>query len=239
MTLLHEVGEADSISVAELAARLGWTKPMVYRLVRTLEASGGLRQTDGGYSLGPAILSLGFSALKSLRMTDLARLALKTVHEQTGESTILTILDGIDAVYIDFIETDHLLVFRTPRLGSRLSAAHTSSGHALLSRHSHESLAALFKDYKFDPPTGHGVQSLAALEERLEQVRTRGYALVNEEVISGHRAVAAPLLDHAGVAAAISISVPSARVTLSQLKSMAESSLLPATRSVSIKLGYN
>lgn len=239
ITLLRTLAESGPLTIAGLTAELGWTKPMIYRLVRTLLTCGAVRLGDGGYSLGPTIVSLGYSALKSFRLPDVARPGLKAVHEKTGESAILTILDGTDIVYLDFLETDHLLIFRTARLGGRLPAAITSSGHALLSRHTHDELCALFEGYTFNPPTGHGVASLHDLEERLAQVRTDGYALVDQEVATGHRAAAAPILDHAQrVAAAIAISVPAVRVPLEDLRAMAEEILVPTVKDLSADLGY-
>ncbi|MBS1885538.1 MAG: helix-turn-helix domain-containing protein, partial [Actinobacteria bacterium] len=57
LQLLKVVADVDGpISLASLVSELGWTKPSVYRLVRTLEAIGGLRmQEDRGYVLGPAL----------------------------------------------------------------------------------------------------------------------------------------------------------------------------------------
>ncbi len=97
----------------------------------------------------------------------------------------------------------------------------------------------LYAGYEFEPPTVHAVSSLDILERRLATVRRKGYALVDQEVAPGHRSAAAPILDHTGRAvAAVSISVPAARVTLSQLRRMAESVLLPAVHALSAELGH-
>ena len=236
--LLRAVGQDSPVTIAALSAKLGWTKPMVYRLVRTLHSCGALRVGDDGYSLGPMMISLGYAALQSVRLVEAARPLLNRIHQQTTESVVLTVLDGTDIVYVDFLETDHLLVFRA-RLGTRLPASHTSSGHALLSSHTPEELSVLYAGYEFEPPTVHAVSSLDILERRLATVRRKGYALVDQEVAPGHRSAAGPILDHTGrVVAAVSISVPAARVSLSRLRRMAESVLLPAVAELNAGLGY-
>ncbi|GAA1620171.1 IclR family transcriptional regulator C-terminal domain-containing protein [Kribbella sancticallisti] len=236
--LLQAVGNDSPVTIAGLSARLGWTKPMVYRLVRTLHSCGALKVGDDGYSLGPMMISLGYAALQSVRLVEAARPLLNRIHEQTNESVVLTVLDGTDIVYVDFLETDHLLVFRA-RLGTRLPASHTSSGHALLRSHTHEELATLYAGYEFEPPTVHAVSSLDVLERRLEAVRRKGYALVDQEVARGHRSAAGSIFDHTGrVVAAVSISVPAARVSLPQLRRMAEAVLLPAVAELNAELGY-
>ncbi len=236
--LLQAVGELGPVTLAALTAKLGWTKPMVYRLVRTLHSCGALKLRDDRYSLGPVMISLGYAALQSTRLVDSARDTLTAIHDATGESTVLTVLDKTDVVYVDFIETDHLLVFRA-RLGSRLPAFCTASGHVLLSGHSVAELTELFGGYDFKPPTSRSVASMAELLQRVEDVRANGYALVDQEVAEGHRASAAPVYDHAGqVAASISLSVPAARVSMNELRLSTEKVLLPQTQALSMALGY-
>ena len=236
--LLQAVGEYGPVSLAALTSKLGWTKPMVYRLVRTLHSCGALSLRDDRYTLGPVMISLGHAALQSIRLVDVARPTLTRIHEATGESTILTVLDGTDVVYVDFIETDHLIVVRA-RLGSRLPAFYTASGHALLSASSPEELTALFKDYSVTPPTSHSVSSVDELLKRVEETREAGYALIDQEIAEGHRSTAAPVFDHAGrVAAAVSLSVPSARVSRADLLGLTHDVLVPETRELSRTLGH-
>ena len=185
------------------------------------------------------MISLGHSALQSIRLVDMARPTLTRIHEATGESTVLTVLDGTDVVYVDFIETDHLIVVRA-RLGSRLPAFYTASGHALLSMSSPEELTALFRDHVFTPPTPHAVASLEELLKRVGETREAGYALVDQEVAEGHRSSAAPVLDHAGrVTASISLSVPSVRVSRERLLDLTGTVLVPETQKLSAALGYD
>lgn len=236
--LLQAVAEYGPVSLAVLTSKLSWSKPMVYRLVRTLHSCGALTQRDDRYTLGPVMISLGHAALQSIRLVDIARPALTKIHDATGESTILTVLDGTDVVYVDFIETDHLIVARA-RLGARLPAFYTASGHALLSATSPEELTALFRDHAFTPPTSHSVSSLEELLRRVEETREAGYALNDREIVEDHRSTAAPVLDHAGrVAAAISLSVPSARVSRADLLRLTNEILVPETRKLSAALGY-
>lgn len=238
ITLLQAVGDHGPVSLATLTGKLGWTKPMVYRLVRTLHTCGALRLRDDRYSLGPVMISLGYAALQSIRLVETARPTLASIHEATGESTVLTVLDQTEVVYVDFVETDHLLVFRA-RLGSRLPAFCTSSGHVLLSGLTDDQLKELFRGYRFEPPTSHSVSSLKELLHRVDEVRSHGFALVDQEVADGHRSSAAPVFDHSGqVAASISISVPAARVSMDELRSLTESVLLPQTQALSAELGY-
>jgi IclR family pca regulon transcriptional regulator len=237
ITLLKAVAQRGTVTLAGLTGDLGWTKPRVYRLVRTLHACAALRLTDEGYSLGPTMITLGYAAIQSVRLVDVVRPALQRIHEKTGESVIMTVLDGTDIVYMDYLETDHLLVTRA-RLGSRLPAYLASSGHALLSRLAPEEVARMYAGHTFDPPTPRSVSSVEVLQRRLVGVRKQGYALVDQELAPGHRAAAVPVVDHAGRGvAAIAISVPTARVGLAELRGMAEKVLVPTVNRLSASLG--
>ena len=121
LALLHAVAESDEpATLAALVARLRWSKPAVYRLVRTLESIGALRQHDGkGYVLGPSMITLGQAALRATRLPEIVRPHLEELAERVGETVVLTVLDGSEIIYVDRIESDQILIPRT-KLGSRL-----------------------------------------------------------------------------------------------------------------------
>jgi IclR family pca regulon transcriptional regulator len=239
LALLHAVAESDEpATLAALVARLRWSKPAVYRLVRTLESIGALRQHDGkGYVLGPSMITLGQAALRATRLPEIVRPHLEELAERVGETVVLTVLDGSEIIYVDRIESDQILIPRT-KLGSRLPTHCTSTGQALLAGLPDEEVRRRFRGRELEPRTARTVTTLDELLERLAETRRRGYALNDEELAVGHRAVAAPVRDHRGEAvAAISISVPSARVSREQLERFAREALLPAAAAASAALG--
>jgi IclR family pca regulon transcriptional regulator len=239
LALLHAVAESDEpASLGALVSRLEWSKPAVYRLVRTLEAVGAVRQQDAkGYVLGPSMITLGQAALRATRLHDIVRPYLEELAEQVGETVVLTVLDRLEVVYVDRIESDQILIPRT-KLGSRLPAHCTSTGQALLAGLDDDEVRRLYRGRPLEERTSHTITSIDDLIDRLAETRRRGYALNNEELAVGHRAVAAPVRDHAGTyVAAISISVPSARISLEQLQRFAREALLPAADRASVALG--
>jgi IclR family pca regulon transcriptional regulator len=237
--LLKAVAEFDRpVSLGDLVSRLGWTKPAVYRLVRTLDSIGALRQTDSSqYVLGPVLLTLSGAALRATRLPDLCRPYLQSIYDTVHETIVLTILDGDEIVYLDRIEASHVLVPRGT-IGARLPAYCSASGYALLSGMSDDEIRHRLRHRKFEPLGPHTARSIDDLLERVEQTRRRGYALNDEDLAVGHRSVAAPLRGHSGgVVAAISISTAAARASVEELRKQAVSVLIPTTSAVSEALG--
>jgi DNA-binding IclR family transcriptional regulator len=218
--------------------RLGWSKPAAYRLLRTLEMVGAVRQQEGkGYVLGPMMVALGQAALRESGLMDVAKPHLRRLFEELRETIVLTVLDGDEVVYLDRIEADELLVPRA-RLGSRLPAYCTSTGQVLLAGLSDDEVRTRLAAREFISRAPNTLTSLDAVLARLHEVRRRGFAINDEELTLGHRAAAAPVVNQLDeVVAAISLSVPTARVSKSQLLRHASEHVVPAARAISRALG--
>jgi IclR family pca regulon transcriptional regulator len=237
--LLKVVAENDApVTLTALVTRLGWSKPAVYRLVRTLETVGGLRLHDQtGYVLGPALITLGQAALRATRVPEIARPYLEELYARLDETIVLTVLDGDEVVYVERIEADKVLI-PTARLGSRRPAYATATGHVLLGGLGDDEVRRRLSHVTFERLAPNTLNSIEEVLERLAQVRQRGYAMNDEELAVGHRAIAAPVRDHAGVVvAAVSVSVAAARISRRQLGKVARDVLIPAVDRISAGLG--
>src|SRR4051794_31116145 len=84
--------------LTDLVASTGWSKPMVYRLVRTLELHGFVRSARDGCVLGPLLISMGQAALNAIDLTSVAQPFLEQLHDAFNETVNLAILDGGEIV---------------------------------------------------------------------------------------------------------------------------------------------
>lgn len=193
------------LSLAQIAASTGLSKSTAFRIVRTLEEAGYLTRHPETlrYRPGLKVLELGFTALSSLGIRDAARPFLEQLSRETGETVSLSLLDGLEVVYIDRVRNKSI-VGVVLELGSRIPANCASMGKAMLAHLSAEDLAALLEATPLAPCTGRSIVDPAALERELARIRRRGYAINDQELEVGLRAVAAPIRDHTGgVVAAI------------------------------------
>ena len=71
----------------------------------------------------------------------------------------------------------------------------------------------------------------------IKKIRTRGYAIDDEELCLGLRCVAAPIFDYTGTPAyALSVSGPTQRMTKEKMKAI-QSKLVPLCRKISRQIG--
>jgi DNA-binding IclR family transcriptional regulator len=211
LEILEALAGPDELGLVEIAGRTGLQPSTTHRLLATLLARGFVARNgaSGRYALGHKIAELAGD--RSERLRTLARPHLAIVQRETGETANLSILAPPNAVYIDQVDGSRA-VRMLARIGAAVPAHASAAGKAMLAHAPAESLAAL----PLTALTAKTITTLAGLERELEAVRTRGYALDDEEHEPGLGCVAAPILDHRECAvAALSISAPIQRIRAS------------------------
>ena len=124
----HEQG----LTLTELSRRVGMSKPTVLRTARTLARSGYLAQwEDGRWRLGPAAGWLGVRYQTAFDARDIIDSVLRTLTDETGETTALFVREGDDRSCVARSERPSLKR-RYIRVGERLPLAQGASGHILL-----------------------------------------------------------------------------------------------------------
>ena len=214
LMLLRELANAETpLGVTEAARRLDVAPSTAHRLLSTLVSGGfAMRSPTGrGYRRGPALIRLcGRRPVQLVLLRDAAHPVLERVCRETGETAHLSILEGLDVVGIDHVESASPVVFRHP-IGSRVPAHATAVGNALLafSPEAAEVLIAEGLARLTDSTVPHG----AALRRSLADVRRRGYAVNNRQWHAETAGAAAPIIDRSGEAvAALGISGPASRI---------------------------
>ena len=132
--LLKEFSRDDrELGVSELSRRLGLATSTVHRLLATLADERLLERgsVPGGYRLGLAIFDLGASVAAGGDLHEAALPVMATLRASTGETVQLAVLDGLESVYMDRLESPHTVRIFS-RVGTRLPATTTSTGKVLL-----------------------------------------------------------------------------------------------------------
>lgn len=206
------------LSLSEVAAATGVTRAAARRFLLTLAELGYVRSDGRFFSLSPRVLELGYAYLSSLSLPEVAEPHLEQLATEVNESSSVSVLDGFDVVYVARVPTSRIMTVSIS-VGTRFPAYATSMGRVLLAALPDEELEAYLKDIRLDRLTSRTIGSAAALRTELQRVRAQGWALVDQELEEGLRAVAAPIRDRAGrVVAAVNLSSHAGRTTLEAIR---------------------
>jgi IclR family transcriptional regulator, pca regulon regulatory protein len=206
-----------TMSLSELAAATGLARPTVRRILLTLEELRYVRSSGGLYALTPRVLELGMAYIGSMSIWDLARPHLERLVALTGESSSLAQLDGSDIVYVARVAVPKVITFAVT-IGTRFPALQTSLGKALLASLTAEDCARTLAEPSRAGITPRWNPDAEERDRALREVRTRGWALTDEELAPGIRSIAAPVRDSAThVVAALNVSVHAAETSIETL----------------------
>jgi IclR family pca regulon transcriptional regulator len=224
------------LTLSEVAASTGVTRAAARRFLLTLMDLGYVRTDGRFFSLSPRVLELGYAYLSSLSLPEVAEVHLEALVAEVNESSSVSVLDGPDVVYVARVPTSRIMTV-TINVGTRFPAYATSMGRVLLAGLPDDDLAAYFDTVALDRLTARTIGSVSALKTELQRVRAQGWALVDQELEQGLRAVAAPIRDRAGrTVAAVNVSTAASRTTLEAIRRDLVPPLLAAAARISADL---
>lgn len=198
------------VALSELAASSGLPLPTIHRIVRTLVASGYVRQLPSRrYALGPRLIGLGDAASRMLGAW--ARPQLADLVDELGETANMAMLDGDAVVYVAQVPSRHAMRMFT-EVGRRVPAHCTGVGKALLARLPTAQVRELLARTGMAAQTEHTITEPDRFVRELERIRRQGYAVDDAEQELGVRCVAVAVPGGPSTTA-LSVSGPAARVT--------------------------
>jgi len=229
--------ENPELSLSDVARRTGFPRAAARRFLHTLVTLGYMRTDGRVFALTPRVLELGFSYLSALSLPEVAQPHLERLSHDVGESVSAAVLDGTDIVYVARVPTRRIMSVRIT-IGTRFPAAATSMGRVLLASLPADERARALDDAELVAHTDRTLIDRGLLDDELDHVRERGWALVDGELEAGLRSVAAPLHSRDGrVVAAINISSSATRDTLEHLRDAYVPRLLDTARGIDADLG--
>lgn len=216
------------LRLGELADRTGMAKSTVHRLAQVLVDNRLLASTDSGYELGIALFELSSLVPVKQQLRVAALPFLQDLFMATHETVHLGIREGMDVVYVEKIY-GHSDLGLPSRVGGRLPLNCTGIGKALLA-FSDEQVRADFFSRPLRRITDKSVIDPSRLTRELAEARATGLAFEREEATSGRECVAAPVIVHGEVVAAMSISVPVSAYRMPQLAAAIKTAALSLAR---------
>jgi len=227
--------ERPRLSLSELSQQSGLPKTTTFRLLKTLAELGyvGYDPMLEVYFPGPGVMSLGFSALATMEIREIARPYLAKLSRTIDETVNLAVRDDLEIVYCERIATRKLIHINVGP-GIRLPVHNTSLDRCLVA---------------FLPPSDRNriVAKLKAsidsdsFQKLLQQVRfghQSGYTISDGDLEPGIRAIAMPVWGMGNsLNAATNVAVPASRMTLQQIRTTIAPALFECTKGISISAG--
>jgi IclR family transcriptional regulator, pca regulon regulatory protein len=172
----------------------------------------------GRFSLRPRVLELGYAYLSGLGLPEVAQPHMEALVARVNESSSVSVLDVTDIVYVARVPTRRIMAI-TIAVGTRLPAYATSMGRVLLAALPPDELDDRLARTTIRPLTTRTVADEEALRALLDRVRSRGWAMVDQELEEGVRSAAVPIRDGSGtVVAALNMSVHASRMSMQGLR---------------------
>jgi IclR family transcriptional regulator, pca regulon regulatory protein len=229
--------EGRDVTVTEIASRAGLTRAVAWRYLHTLQELGCVIQTGTTYSLTPRVLELGFTYLSSLDVVKFAQPSMEAVVDRLRETCSLGMLDGDDIIYMGRVPAKRIMSINLV-VGSRLPAHATSMGKVLLAYLDTAALETFLSRSALVRMTAQTICEPSRLRQHLVEIRSKGYAISDQETEDGIRTIAVPVFNRMNQAlAAINVSGHAARVSTRDIRKMYLPILADAARDITRSLG--
>ena len=233
-------GEEDELGITELSRRLKLHKNNIFRILATLENRGYIEQnmvTDN-YRLGLGTLELGQTYIRHTGLLRVARPVTEELGKKVNENVYIGILKESYAFYLDVVESSHTVRVLS-RVGCRVPTYCSAMGKAQLAFETPETISEVLGKKELKKFTPSTISDRDKVIEHLALVKELGYAVDDEEWDEGVRCVAAPIHDYTRkVVGAVSVSAPSVRMPMEQVKKELAPMIIEACDEISERLGY-
>lgn len=228
------------MALVEVANQLESPKSTVHGLLSTLRDFNLIEQSpfNGKYRLGIRLFELGTIVSNNWDMRSVAAPHIQKLLELLGETVHLVVLDNDEVLYIDKREWHHISLRVVTQVGMRLPAHCSGVGKVLLAYMPATEVRSIVEKRGMPHFTKNTITNLDRLMEDLEEIKAQGFAIDNEELISGVSCIAAPIYDNKSkVIGAISVSGPSGKIKGNKYLEIVQEITSTAT-AISRELGF-
>ena len=228
LSLLDLLGEyPHGAALSDLATRSGFPLSTTHRLLASLIRGGfaSISDTDRRYNLGLRVFALGQQVAGARGFAGTVLPQMEWLAQQTQEAVLMSVLDGDHQLYVHYVPGPQQVGVIGER--GRHGPLHcTAMGKVLLAFAPQEQSERLVETISLDRLGPNTITDRAEFRTEIATVRSRGYAIANEEHETGILAVGMPIIDNGGrLRAAISVAAPAFRCDPERL-----TSFLPAMR---------
>jgi IclR family pca regulon transcriptional regulator len=224
--------DTPRLSIAEAAGITGLDRATTRRCLLTLAEHGYCAYDGKFFTVTPRVLRLGTACLATMPLPRIVQPWLDRLSEEIGQSTSVAILDGSEIVYVARAAQRKVMSIALMP-GSRLPAYCTSMGRIMLAALADSEARAHLESGPLLPRTSQTLTQVDAIMAELAEIRSQGFAAVDQEVEQGLRSIAVPVKNARGiVVAALNTGLAASLAPMEEIIR----TYLPPLRSVSLEL---
>jgi IclR family pca regulon transcriptional regulator len=200
--------EQPLLTLTEMSQVTGFNLAFLQRCTHTLVSLGYLHKNERKqYSLGPRVLSLGYSCLQGSELRRMTESQLRAFSQRIGYTVNLAVLDGSDVLVLYRHELQRFFKFDV-QPGTKLPCYCTATGKLLLAALDDESLEQALSGVKLQRITPYTITRRGDLKKALVNIRKRGYSESDREATLALYSIAVPLINYDNqVVAGINVSI--------------------------------
>ena len=227
-------GHPEGVALSRLAARLGYGKASLSKILGTLAREGFVRQDPltGRFHLSWRLLALAFGHAERVGIPAICVPILQALADETDELVQLAVVEAGEVLFVAKAEGPGQQIRMLPLVGLVAPAHATAAGKIWLAHLPEAEARAVLTRQGLRRLTPRTITSRGKLLVQLREARARGYAIVDEELVEGGRAAAAPILVGGRVVGAVAVSGPTFRLSLAKLHR-----IVPRLRRAASQLG--
>lgn len=216
LCLLELLSDADEgFRLVDLARRAKLPVSTTHRLLLTLESRRFVQydRADGLWTVGARCLAVGANFQRRRMLGSQARPYMSALSREAGQTVNFGVISDGSVVFVAHVEHAAPQRTTTARPGGRSPLHCSGIGKSLLAAMPDARVRELLARYGMPRITARSITDPDAFCEALHAVRSRGYALDDQEHTPGLRCVASAIYDEYGQPlAAISVAAPVARM---------------------------
>jgi len=216
--ILNALQRFNGAGVTELSSELGYSKSAIHAHLNTLVQEDFVVKEGDTYQLSLLYLGMARHVQSQFGKFDVIQDELKSLAEQTGEVAEFATEEHGRVVYLEKtvgeqgVETDSFV-------GKRDPVHSTALGKVIIAEMSPEEIDEITERYRLTEETERTITSRSELDNHLEMIRERGYAISDEEQSFGIRSVAVPVEVGNTLLGAVGVIGPVSRLTNEYIES--------------------
>lgn len=218
LSVLNVLAEADTpLGISAISEMLGLGKSNVHRTLNTLVELQFVRKDPNTRQYMPTLKlwEMGSFVAERNILNRVSRSVVRDMFAELNETVYVSILSGVDILYLDLIPAAHGTNVR-PRQGQRVPAVFPASGRVLLA---YQSNPALLVDRSIAVTPQAATLDRDALLAHLTQIRNDGFAITVNGWTNGVSSLAVPVRQsNTQPVAALGVGVLSSKYTQKQLR---------------------